>query len=58
MFTQQARYTPTMVAIYRACLTKFMCCIFEVMVKKCRTTMLVNEMDISRTMFDGSFSID
>ncbi|WMV09048.1 hypothetical protein MTR67_002433 [Solanum verrucosum] len=46
-FTQLFRYAPAMVADPRARISKFVSGVFEMIVKECRTTMLINCMDIS-----------
>lgn len=49
-FIQLAKYAPTIVANSRAFMRKFMSGTSEDMVKKCRTAILVKDMDISRLM--------
>ncbi|WMV24299.1 hypothetical protein MTR67_017684 [Solanum verrucosum] len=46
-FTQLSKYAPTMVVDSRTRMSKFVSGVSEMVVKKCRTTMLINEMDIS-----------
>jgi len=46
-FTQLAKCAPTMVADFRARMSKFVSGVFDLVVKECRTTMLIKEMYIS-----------
>ncbi|KAH0654435.1 hypothetical protein KY290_032963 [Solanum tuberosum] len=49
-FTQFSRYAPTMVVDPRARMNKFVLGVSTMVVKECRTVMLINEMDISCLM--------
>lgn len=49
-FTQFFRCDLTIVAAFRAYISKFVCGVSEDVVKECRTTMFVKEMDISKLM--------
>uniref|UniRef100_M1DJF8 Gag-pol polyprotein n=1 Tax=Solanum tuberosum TaxID=4113 RepID=M1DJF8_SOLTU len=55
-FTKLSRYSPTMVADSRANMSKFVSGVFEIMVKECRTAMLVNDMDFSRLMVHANIT--
>ena len=47
-FTQLARYAPHMVADSRSRMSKFVSGVSSSIVKKCKTAILIKEMDISR----------
>lgn len=49
-FTYLARYAPHVVADSWSKMSKFMSGVFESMIKKCRTAMLIKEMDLDRLM--------
>ena len=49
-FTQLFRYTPTMVVDPRVKMSKFVSGVSEIMVKICRTAMLINDLVISHLM--------
>ena len=49
-FTQLARYAPYVVADSRAKMSKFVSGVNDSVVKKCRTAMLISQMDISMLM--------
>lgn len=48
--TQRAGYAPHVVSDNRSRMSKFVSSIADRVVKKCRTTMLINEIDLSRLM--------
>lgn len=48
--TQLVRYGPTMVADNRSRMIKFISCVKDSVVKECRTSILIKEMDLSRLM--------
>ncbi|XP_049414645.1 uncharacterized protein LOC125877376 [Solanum stenotomum] len=50
MFTQLAKYAPTIVADSRAMMSKFVLGIYDAVVKECSTAMLIKEMAIFRLM--------
>lgn len=50
-FTQLTRYAPNMVADNRSKMSKFMFGVYDSIVKKCRISMLISKMDLSRLMF-------
>ena len=49
-FTQLARYGSHVVADNRSKMSKFVSGVYDSVVKECRTTMLISEMDLSRIM--------
>jgi len=49
-FTQLSKYAPAMVANPMARMSKFVLGVSEMVVKECRTAMLINDMDISPLM--------
>lgn len=49
-FTKLAKYDMNMVADSRAHISKFVSSVSEDMVKECRTTILIKDMDIYRLM--------
>jgi len=49
-FTKLSKYAPSMVVDSRAGMSKFISSVFEMVVKECQTTMLINDMDISCLM--------
>ncbi|KAH0636060.1 hypothetical protein KY290_036462 [Solanum tuberosum] len=49
-FTQLSKYAPTIVADSRDKMNKFVMGVFDMVVKECRTVMLVQDTDISRLM--------
>lgn len=44
------RYDPTMVADFRAKMSKFVCCVLDNIVKEFRKTMFIKEMNHSKLM--------
>lgn len=62
-FTKLSRYAPTMIANPRERMSKFVSGVSEMVIKECRTDMLINDMDIQglRDMvvlnFDNGFSV-
>ena len=49
-FTKLARYDPYLVADNRSRISKFVSRVLEIVVRECRTAMLIKDMDISRLM--------
>lgn len=50
-FTQLARYSPTIVADSRARMSRSVSGVSDDVIKQCRTTMLIKEIDLSRMMY-------
>ena len=46
-----SKYAPTMVPDSRAIMSKFISGVSKIVVKKCRTTILIGDMDISRLFY-------
>jgi len=46
-FTQLSKYAPSLVANSRSRMSKFVSGVSDLLVKECRTTMLIGDMDIA-----------